>query len=95
MQPAHDGLRMATRPYRHLGGTTACLCDVIEREEALAGAPVRRAHRQPTQVFWRLAPAGMINRQHDGAAYLLASECNAPFLPQLPPKTMSLKLDAV
>jgi hypothetical protein len=91
---------MATRPHRHLGGTTqvgttARWRDVMERQEALAGAPVRRAHRQLAQVLRRLAPAGMINRQHGATASLLASACNAPFLPQRSPKTMGLKLDAV
>src|SRR3954451_1076089 len=53
----------------------------MEGQEALAGAPVRRAHRQPAKVLRRLAPAGMINRQHDGTAYLPAAGCNAPVYP--------------
>src|SRR4051794_5037921 len=62
-------------------GAAALLRDLMEGQEALAGAPVRRAHRQPAKVLRRLAPAGMINRQHDGTAYLPAAGCNAPVYP--------------
>jgi hypothetical protein len=53
---------MAARAHGNAGGAAALLRDVIERQKALAGAPMRRAHCQPTQVLQRLAPAGMVNR---------------------------------
>jgi hypothetical protein len=71
VQPAHHGLRVSARARGEARGATALLGDVVERQEALAGARVGRAHRQPPQVLRRLAPPGMINGQHDGTANLL------------------------
>ena len=94
VQPAHHGLRVATRARGDMR-RAALLRDLIKRQEALARAPVWRACRQPTQVFRRLTPAGMINEQHDGTAYLSTPECIPPILPASLPDTMGLKLDAV
>src|SRR4051794_15238061 len=55
VQPLHHGLRMPVGAGRHLRGT-ARLGDLIERQEALAGALMGRAGGQLTQVFRCLAP---------------------------------------
>ncbi len=64
MQPLHHGLRVAARARRNACGA-ALLGDFVERQEALAGALMGSACRQPAQVLHCLAPPGMINTQHD------------------------------
>jgi hypothetical protein len=95
VQPAHHGLRVPARAQGDARGAAALPRDLVQGQKALAGAPVRRAHRQPAQILGRLTPAGMLDRQHDGTAYLLAAACNVPVLPQPALKTMGLKLGAV
>jgi len=63
MQPLPHGLRLTARARRHPRGA-ALPGDLMERQEALAGAPMRTAGRQPAQVLWRLAPPGMVNVPH-------------------------------
>src|SRR5579884_2319763 len=42
----------------------ARLRDFVEGQKALAGAPMRRAGRQPPQILRRLAPARGVDMQH-------------------------------
>ncbi len=84
VQPAHHGLRVPARARGNARGAAALLRDVVERQEALAGARVGRAHRQPPQVLWRLAPPGVVNGQHDGTANLV--ERNATPQPYADPR---------
>ena len=68
VQPLHHGLRVALGAGRHLRGT-ARLGDLIERQETLAGALMRRAGGQLTQVFRCLAPPVIVNAQHARSRY--------------------------
>ena len=47
VQPAHHRLRVSARAHGDTRGATPSH-DLVERQEALAGAPVGGAHRQPT-----------------------------------------------
>jgi hypothetical protein len=49
MQPLQHRLRVTARPLGNARGA-ALLSDLIERQKALAGARMGRAHRQPTQI---------------------------------------------
>jgi hypothetical protein len=64
MQPLHHRLRMTARALSNARGA-ALLSDLIERQKALAGARMGRAHRQLTQIRRRLIPSRMLNTQHD------------------------------
>ena len=55
VQPAHHRLRVSARAHGDTRGA-ARSHDLVERQEALAGAPVGRAHRQPTQVLLGVWP---------------------------------------
>src|SRR3954454_22809061 len=63
MQPLHHRLRVTARLCGNPRGTTL-LSDFIERQKALAGARMGRAHRQPTEIRRRLIPSRMVNAQH-------------------------------
>jgi hypothetical protein len=60
VHPTHDGLGMASSARGHARGATA-LRDLVEGERALAGAGMRRAHRQVAQVLGCPTPARIIN----------------------------------
>jgi hypothetical protein len=64
MQPLQHRLRVTARPLGNARGA-ALLSDLIERQKALAGARMGRAHRQPTQIRRRLAPSRILNAQHN------------------------------
>ena len=66
MQPLHHRLRVTARPLGNTRGA-ALLSDLIERQKALAGARMGRAHRQLTEIRRRLIPSRMLNTQHDRA----------------------------
>jgi hypothetical protein len=63
MQPLQYRLRVTARLCGNPRGTTL-LSDFIERQKALAAARMGRAHRQLTEVRWRLIPSRMVNAQH-------------------------------
>lgn len=60
VQPVHDGLGMPAGPGGNLCGTVA-LNNVMQSEEPLATASMRRAQGQTAQISRCLAPALMIN----------------------------------
>jgi hypothetical protein len=64
MQPLHYRLWITARLRGNARGT-ALLSDLIERQKALADAPMGRAHRQPTQIRRRLILSRMVNTQHN------------------------------
>src|SRR3954452_10256723 len=64
MQPLHHRLRVTARLCGNPRGATL-LSDLIERQKALAGARVGRAHRQLAEIRRRLAPSRRLNAQHN------------------------------
>ena len=63
VQPAHHRLRVAAGACRDMR-RTGTLCDVVEGEEPLAAAGVRGSQGQAAQLRQRLAPALMVDSQH-------------------------------
>lgn len=63
MQPLHHGLRVASRAFSHPRGTIA-QGDLVKSEEALAAASVRGTQGLLAQLHRRLAPAFVVNVQH-------------------------------
>ena len=64
MQPRHHRLRVTVCALGNARGA-ALLSDLIERQKALAGAPMGRAHRQLTEIRRRLVPSRKLNAQHN------------------------------
>ena len=64
MQPLQHRLRVTVCALGNARGA-ALLSDLIERQKALAGARMGRAHRQPTEIRRRLIPSRMVNTQHN------------------------------
>jgi hypothetical protein len=63
VQPIHHRLRAPTRAFSHSGGT-GTLHDIMQGKPSLAGAGMRGTQSQLAHVDQRLAPASMINTQH-------------------------------
>ena len=66
MEPLHHRLRVTARPLGNTRGA-ALLSDFIERQKALAGARMGRAHRQLTEIRRRLIPSRILNTQHNSS----------------------------
>jgi hypothetical protein len=64
IQPLHHRLRVTARLRGNARGA-ALLSDFVKRQKALAGARMGRAHRQLTEIRWRLIPSRMVNTQHN------------------------------
>jgi len=64
MQPLHHRLRVTVCALGNARGA-ALLSDLIERQKALAGAQMGRAHRQLTEIRRRLVPSRKLNAQHN------------------------------
>jgi hypothetical protein len=63
VQPIHDGLRVATCAFSHPGGTPT-LGNLIQGKPSLTAADMRGTQGQLAQVSHCLAPALMVNVQH-------------------------------
>src|SRR3954451_351826 len=60
VQPAHHGLRVTPGALGH-SRRTGAWADLVQGQEALAGARVAGAERQLPQIGWRLLPALVVN----------------------------------
>ena len=63
VNPPHDGLVVTCCLLGH-ARRTGRLRDLVEGEEALPGARVRRLHRESAQVVRRLPPTGVVDAEH-------------------------------
>src|SRR3954467_9466962 len=60
VQPAHHGLRVTPGALGH-SRRTGAWADLVQGQEALAGASLAGAERQLPQIGWRLLPALVVN----------------------------------
>ncbi|MFL5254615.1 MAG: hypothetical protein ACJ8AI_17315 [Rhodopila sp.] len=60
VQPAYHGLRVTPGALGH-SRRTGAWADLVQGQEALAGASLAGAERQLPQIGWRLLPALVVN----------------------------------